>query len=374
MNFTREPIIETIITSKEGCKLVVRNSKAAGQEEYFVDALEVVSFGAAFFFRSLERPKSFLVPVTDYEVLEVRDTKVMVKHVAIERSIKIGGGREGNIKSGREGTEKKEEAPSEMAPKERSEKKRERRRGRRRRGKEEKPEESVDPRADAEESSSSVELQGAEVPLEESGSESVEASPKESSPKRKRREKRFTGMSALLPPPTTLISDNIDKYKELCNVSDEGEEKPKERRTRRRHQERSEGLVEGSDSVAEVTLHGEEESVHEGPSFGQEELIGEKTGEPSTEIFPKPPITNDQESPDFSFPSSWNSFAASSEEQDGLVATEQVGAVEASYSSEAEPQEIKMAVKEQSHRVDDNGEAVNIEQGVDANPSNDSDT
>lgn len=49
MNFTREPIIETIITPKDGYKLVVRNSKGDSQEEYHVDAVEVVSFGHSFF-------------------------------------------------------------------------------------------------------------------------------------------------------------------------------------------------------------------------------------------------------------------------------------------------------------------------------------
>ncbi len=94
MNYTREPIIETVISPKEGCKLVVRNSKGGGQEEYFVDSIEVVSFGNAIFYRSLERPKSFLVPASDYEVIEVKETKMVLKNVGIERSIKIGGGKE----------------------------------------------------------------------------------------------------------------------------------------------------------------------------------------------------------------------------------------------------------------------------------------
>ena len=59
VNFTREPIIESVITPKEGCKLVVRNSKGVSQEDNFVDAVEIVSFGSALFFRSLERPKAF---------------------------------------------------------------------------------------------------------------------------------------------------------------------------------------------------------------------------------------------------------------------------------------------------------------------------
>lgn len=79
VDFTREPIIETVITPREGYRLVVRSSKSASQEEHFVDALEVVSFGNALFFRSLERPKPFIVPSCDYEVLEVREPRIVLK-------------------------------------------------------------------------------------------------------------------------------------------------------------------------------------------------------------------------------------------------------------------------------------------------------
>ncbi len=93
MNFTRDPIIETVITPREGCKLVIRSSKGMGQEEYFVEAIEVVSFGQSIFYRSSERPKSFLVPVGDYEVVEVKETRMVLKNVSIDKSIKIGGGK-----------------------------------------------------------------------------------------------------------------------------------------------------------------------------------------------------------------------------------------------------------------------------------------
>ena len=102
MNFTREPIIETIISPREGCKLLVRNTKGEKAEEYYVDAVEVVSFGQAFFFRSLEKPKAFLVPTGDYEVLEVREARIALKNVSHERSIKIGGGREHTRASAKE--------------------------------------------------------------------------------------------------------------------------------------------------------------------------------------------------------------------------------------------------------------------------------
>lgn len=91
MNFTREPIILTVITPKEGCKLVIRNA-LGGQEDIFVDAIEVISFQEVVFFRSLERPKSFLFPTSHYEVIEVKETRMVLKSATAEKSIKIGGG------------------------------------------------------------------------------------------------------------------------------------------------------------------------------------------------------------------------------------------------------------------------------------------
>jgi hypothetical protein len=90
--FTREPIILSVITPKEGSKLVLRNTYLEEQEDYFIDALEVVSFEGAIFYRSLERPKSFLVPVHSYEVLEVKEARMVLKSLTHEKAIKIGGG------------------------------------------------------------------------------------------------------------------------------------------------------------------------------------------------------------------------------------------------------------------------------------------
>jgi hypothetical protein len=110
MNYTREPIIETIISAKEGSRLVVRNSKRSS-EEYFVDALEIVSFGSAVFYRSTERPKSFLLPITDYEVIELKETKMVLKSASPEQAIKIGGGKEETKITKRKKTHKKEVKP-----------------------------------------------------------------------------------------------------------------------------------------------------------------------------------------------------------------------------------------------------------------------
>jgi hypothetical protein len=202
VDFTREPIIETVITPKDGCKLVVRSSKSNGQEEHFVDALEVVSFGHSFFFRSLERPKTFLVPATDYEVLEVREARMVLKNVGIDRSIKIGGGRDAQMRTPKEPQQEKnevfvaeekraaiEEEPANLSSTEKSQegrgdKKRERRRNyRRRRGRD-----------------GTEEGQEGEVAVEK-GEESKPVM-------------TTSILTSLLPPPPTLISETIARYKE----------------------------------------------------------------------------------------------------------------------------------------------------------------
>jgi hypothetical protein len=139
VDFTREPMIETVITPREGAKLVVRSSKASAQEEYFVDAVEVVTFGSAIFFRSTEKPKAFLVPASDYEVLEAREARIVLKNVGSDRSIKIAGGREAAVRAPKEAIEEKTEAaaPSENLEGRPDRKKERRRQGRRRRGRDE---------------------------------------------------------------------------------------------------------------------------------------------------------------------------------------------------------------------------------------------
>lgn len=198
MNFTREPLIETVITPKEGHKLVVRNSKGGGQEEFFVDAIEVISFGNSCFFRSLEKPKCFLVPVSDYEILEVRETRMLLKTPGTERGIKIAGGREAVLKTPakevkvveEEAAVSEEEVPTEGRP----EKRRERRRYRKKRGKAE---------------------------LEE-GAEQTEAPFEE--------EERRVEKPSLIPPPPTLISESLARYKHMAPPPEAVEEPAEESR------------------------------------------------------------------------------------------------------------------------------------------------
>lgn len=238
MNFTREPIIETIITPKDGYKLVVRNSKGGSQEEYHVDAVEVVSFGHSFFFRSLERPKSFLVPVTDYEVIELKETRVVLKNVSIERSIKIGGGKAPqpqhaqSIKEPTEevvahATEEAATSPIEapaVAQTTKAERKRERRRNRRGRRQisqeERQPQETI---------SKEMAPSTTEPPAQGGGpSDETQVS--------------SSMFSSLFPPPPTLISETISRYKEKGPEAVEKDvlPQPVEEKKRRRREKQPE--------------------------------------------------------------------------------------------------------------------------------------
>jgi hypothetical protein len=215
VHFTREPIIETIISPKDGYKLCVRSSRGGSAEEYFVDAIEVVSFGRAFFFRSLERPKSFLVPVTDYEVIEVKETRVALKNISHEKNIKIGGGREAPVRVAKEVPSEKFEEPSESSDEadkssqedtvveasgdSRSDKKRDRRRHRRRRLAEERRE-----WLEKEKQEQSPATEATEVKEVTEGGVVQDEAVKVSS----------SMFSTLFPPPPTLISETIARYKE----------------------------------------------------------------------------------------------------------------------------------------------------------------
>lgn len=211
MNFTREPIIETIITPRDGCRLIVRSSKSNASEEFAVDAVEVVSFGQALFFRSLERPRPFLVPVTDYEVLEAKENRVVLKNAKFERTIKIAGGREGSLRKEEEIEEEEEsftpaleEDISEEPETPTSDRKRDRKRdrNRRRRHHEERSEEPQEVKPAAEEPSR----------------------PQEPKPE-------ISAFPHLIPPPTSLISQNIHRYKEYQTGAGSEPSKPTEEPT-----------------------------------------------------------------------------------------------------------------------------------------------
>lgn len=226
MNFTREPIVETVITPREGCKLVIRSSKANGGEDYFVDAVEVVSFGHSFFFRSLERPKSFLVPVSDYEILELKETRMVLKNVSGDKSIKIGGG-----KTKEDATLSESRPAPEREPRKRSKS----RRGRRSREraqekgkeKEKKAEEVPTPAETVEEKPSEVEVQ-----VSEEKTEGVIIEKKEPVTSEGGVEEAPSFISKLFPPPPTLIKESLSKYKpaETEEMEESITEEPQEKK------------------------------------------------------------------------------------------------------------------------------------------------
>lgn len=230
MDFTREPIIETVITPREGYRLVVRSSKGAGYEEHFVEALEVVSFGTSVFFRCVERPKPFIVPVADYEVLEVREPRMVLK-APNEQGAKAAREKpkqqeqshradSNRVDSSRVDSSKAEpvqpqagqelpQAQNAQEPKEgrtegrpeggRSDRRRDRRRGfRRRRG------QGRDEQASQEPTS-----------LEEIVEERVEQMTEGEGADLESKLPSTTPMlSTILPPPTSLIRDDLQKYRE----------------------------------------------------------------------------------------------------------------------------------------------------------------
>ncbi len=94
MHYTRHPLVESVLTAKSGYKLAVRPTKSSDHEEYLVDAIEIVSFGSAYFFRpTADSPYSFIVPVSDFEVVEVKEMRAVLKNVELSsRRVSIGAG------------------------------------------------------------------------------------------------------------------------------------------------------------------------------------------------------------------------------------------------------------------------------------------
>jgi hypothetical protein len=225
VNFTREPIIETIITPREGCKLAIRSSKGNGQEDYLVDAVEVVSFGHSFFFRSTERPKSFLVPVSDYEVLELKETRMILKNVSTERSIKIGGGREAPPRPQRDtSSESPQESREDSAassdmrshPQQQEGRGKRDRRRRGRRGRDRHDQQQQRPFGeDQSQHEGTPEMENAQ--MEESP---IQEAPVEA--------KAPSFISKLFPPPSTLIKETLSRYKPAAESTEAPAAAPEE--------------------------------------------------------------------------------------------------------------------------------------------------
>ncbi|MFZ4772444.1 MAG: hypothetical protein ACOYK9_00425 [Chlamydiia bacterium] len=108
MNFTREPIIESILSARDGYKLSIKSTKVTDAREILVDAVEIVSYGTNLFFRCQEKPKPFFFPVGDYEVAEVKETRFVLKNSALEKTVKISSAKEHLHKSTKEQVDEEE--------------------------------------------------------------------------------------------------------------------------------------------------------------------------------------------------------------------------------------------------------------------------
>lgn len=246
MNFTREPIIETIISAKDGHKLSIKSTKLVAQEEYLVDAIEVVSFGGTYFYRSQERPKAFFLPANDFEVLEVRETRLIVKQPHIEK-VKIGGGKESSKthKSAEAKHEPKQDdkpleaGSTEQAAEKKGDQPHEKKRGRRSK--------KTDQR------DSKKQRGNQEKPQED---KAVNETPQEAPVK--------TVFSHLLQPPGNLITESLKKYK------------------------RADGFYPPTDSVADVSPKQVTESLSQ-PSIMED---ASKNGEQWDRYIQEPLLAN----------------------------------------------------------------------------------
>lgn len=184
MDFTREPIIETVITPKDSYQLVIKNSKSGGAE-HVVDAVEVISFGTTYFLRSLEKPAAFLLPFAEYEITEKKVSKVALKKPQVQKTIKI---------ETKDKNSPQEDVDSDIEME--KEKKEE--------AKADKPKSSRRKKAAAKKAEAKEKREEAKKEVsEEAFSETEKSAPR-----------------SLLPPPTTLISDQILRYKDYLQTEE----------------------------------------------------------------------------------------------------------------------------------------------------------
>ena len=206
MNFTREPILETIISAKEGYKLKLKSTKHEGSAEYLVDAIEVVSFGTTFFYRSGEPAHTFFVPAQDFEIEQVRQARLALK-APVEKNIKIAGGAEGGKKPSEKSRDKRKQKPVKEAAKPKDV---------------EKKNPETTPVAEGKAEENPVKKTTKDKPVRRTVNKRV-------SKDRKKAEKEAAEAAAsdeapqpsmfshLLRPPEALISDNIHKYQNIID-------------------------------------------------------------------------------------------------------------------------------------------------------------
>ena len=217
MNFTREPILETIISAKEGYKLSIKSTKSDSTVEYLVDAVEVVCFGTTYFYRSGEPAHTFFIPAQDFEIMQVRQTRLVLK-TPTEKNIKIAGGdtsKKGSDKS--QGDKKKSRSKAKSSDKKSEDSKKESATDKKgeNTGKAEKTE-KTDKAEDVK--SKEGDAKGKKEPKAKASRRGEKKSTSKA-PKKAETGDVATAPSSifshLLRPPEALISDSIEKYQTM---------------------------------------------------------------------------------------------------------------------------------------------------------------
>jgi hypothetical protein len=207
VHYTREPIIESILSARDGFKLVLKNSKTVSSQEISAEVIEIVSFAGAVFYRSQDRSKNFLVPASDFEIAEVKDARLVLKNISLEKSSKLQNPPKESSFHDQELDMKEEVTTSALDENEaatssntqsssqnnRMERRRERRRNRRRRHNEDRQQ---DDKKDVAQEDNSQEP-----------SDSFDGNESSQAP-------MPIPTLNLIPPPTTLISQTLARYKD----------------------------------------------------------------------------------------------------------------------------------------------------------------
>lgn len=110
MDFTRIPLLETILTAREGYVLHLHNCWRE-EEHYTAAALQLVTIGGVLFYRAAEDPCLFLLPANAYRVTESKQPSLGLVYSKEQRRPRKGNTR----KRRRQSTNDKEQPTEEKS-------------------------------------------------------------------------------------------------------------------------------------------------------------------------------------------------------------------------------------------------------------------
>ena len=77
MHFTRDPIVETVLTARDGYKFNLTHM--SNGKEYSTTVVQIVSIGNVVCYCSVDQVDSFLLPLAEYQLVEVKEAKLPLK-------------------------------------------------------------------------------------------------------------------------------------------------------------------------------------------------------------------------------------------------------------------------------------------------------